>query len=148
MGLDKGLITYIHLYNVFQSIFAAYKNCSLFLSPPNLLATNDLIIISIVLLFFFSEWHILVIYFSFSVQSLYKVSHGPPMHGPDRLQVASFPTKYCSFSSNIQPHSIGPAQQPHGSAGNVLGVCLQEGCKFCTPCHHEPRFMSGERHFK
>ena len=79
MGLDKGLITYIHHYNVIQSIFTAYKNCSLYSFPPNFLATNDFSIVSIVLLFF-PEWHILGIYFSFSIQSLYKVSHGPPMY--------------------------------------------------------------------
>ena len=52
MGLDKGSVTYIHHYNVIQSIFTAYKNCSLYSFPPNLLATNDFIIVSIVLLFF------------------------------------------------------------------------------------------------
>ena len=80
------------------------------------------------------------------VQSLYayKSTHGSPTRGPDRLQVANSPTKYCTFPSSTEPGPTGPAQQPHGGAGgHVLGICSQEGHKFCAPCHNEPRFLSG-----
>ena len=67
MGLDKGIMTYIHRYNIIQSIFTALKNfCTLCIhlpSPRRLLASIHLFTVSIVLPF--PEWHIVGISFFF-----------------------------------------------------------------------------------
>ena len=98
---------------------------------------TDLFIVSIVLSF--PEQHIEPIFFFLSfplnreVQSFYvcKIAHGIPMYGPNRLQVANSPTKYCSFPSNIEPCPTGPAQQPRGgTGGHVLDTHSQKARNF------------------
>ena len=143
MGLDKSRTTYIHHYNVIQSIFTAHKNfCPLCIhlpSPPKLLVATDLFVVSVICLFQIGTYNLFFFFFFFSLKRevgnlyVYKTTHGPPSHGPDRLWVANSPTKYCSFPSSIEPCPTGLAQQPRGGSGDTCWVLVHRKATSFVP---------------
>lgn len=110
------MMAHIHHYNIIQHILTALKHfhtlsvliSALSQTPGNhrsLHCSHS---------FAFSRWHIIRNFFFFlflkrEVQSLYvyKTTHGPPVHGLDRLLVAKFPA-VATFLPTMSTVSLVP----------------------------------------
>lgn len=144
---------YIPHHNAIQSIFTAHRNnfCTFYIHLPTN-SWQSLIFLLFPQFCIFQnaiELKSIFLFCSFflkrQVQSLSKITYGPPTHEPDRLQVTRTLNQILQLFFQYRALSHCPAQQSHeggGGGGHMMDV-FRKATPFVPFVNNEYRFPPG-----